>query len=497
MSSRSHSAVALWNARHPRSSGDRAFAIYAVVMVALVAIAPIGRAIWLSAGSREGLALLSNGAAPTVTSAAVALMWACALVVGRDRGPAVRAPFVAYALALSDLSRFETFRGPLLRSGGIVVAVSALAAGFVGSILASRGLSDPGSVARFTAVGALVGVITTVAWLVGQAVPRAAVAGALTIVACAALTCVVPALQMYTPWGWAGLSYPTTGSSPFLTALAALAVILACLAPALMNRFVLADLMTHAARWDAAITHAAGMDFSSAATIYQSMPHRGRHVRAVRPHTRLMWTFFLRNVIGATRTPGRLLVSIVALTTAGGLITLALTPGTPGWLLGATAGVIAFLALGPLTDGVRHAATVASDFPIYGISDERLLIQHTLFPLVITVGVLVAVAVTCSVIIGTGAGASCVSALVLGLVALSTRIINALKGPLPISLLSPISTPVGDVMAAVRLVWAFDAVALAALGGAAAAVALVSPLLVLGVGVTIAAVALTRWRGRR
>jgi hypothetical protein len=52
-------------------------------------------------------------------------------------------------------------------------------------------------------------------------------------------------------------------------------------------------------------------------------------------------------------------------------------------------------------------------------------------------------------------------------------------------------------MAAVRMVWAVDAVLLAALGGAAAAVTLGTPAVLVGVSATLTGIGIKRWRGRR
>ena len=210
----------------------------------------------------------------------------------------------------------------------------------------------------------------------------------------------------------------------------------------------------------------------------------------------LALTFLIRDAIGAARTPGRLVVGVVALTASGVLITLAFAPGSPGWLLGAAAGLIAFAGLGPVTDGIRHAASVAGDFPLYGISDERLLANHALFPLVVLVIALLAAAVVCSILTGIPAASPLASALALGLLALFTQVGNALKGPLPPELLTPIPTPMGDLGAAVRMTWAVDAVLLAASAGASAALAFESPLLLTGVAATVVIVGINRWRHR-
>lgn len=261
MSSRSRAAIDIWDARKVRTTGDRAFALYTVLMLGLIAVIPVGRAVWLSAASPAGLALFTNVAAPGVTSLVVAALWAGALIFGRGRGPAVLPPFLTHTLSASDLSRSDTFRAPLLRSGAIVTAVCTVTAGLIGTSLASNGLAEPVGVAIFTAAGGLVGVTATVAWLTGQVFPRVGIAIGVGILTLAVVTIAFPAMQMYTPWGWAGLAYPTNGISHSLTALSALAAALVALVPTLMNRLGLAGLTTQAARWDSATTHAAGLDF--------------------------------------------------------------------------------------------------------------------------------------------------------------------------------------------------------------------------------------------
>ncbi|MEF3403732.1 hypothetical protein [Agromyces sp. CCNWLW203] len=496
MSARLRAAIGIWRARDVRTAGDRGFLVYMVLMVALVTVAPLARAVWLSATSAEGVALFASPAAPGATMLVVSSMWTGALLLGRDRGPALRPPFPTHALAVSDLPRSSAFRGPVLRAGGLVTATTTLVAGLVAGSLAMSGLSEPLSVAVFAAVGAMVGVITTVAWLAGQAFPRAAVPVALGVLAVGVTTAVVPVIQPFTPSGWVGLAYPGTSSSHTLIALAALTATLVAAVPVLMNRLDIAVLTAQAARWDSATAHVTSMDFTTAAALYRRRPYTGRRSRAVRPMSGLAWTFLIRDAIGAARTPGRLVVGVVALTASGVLITLAFAPGSPGWLLGAAAGLIAFAGLGPVTDGIRHAASVAGDFPLYGISDERLLANHALFPLVVLVIVLLAAAVVCSILTGIPAASPLASALALGLLALFTQVGNALKGPLPPELLTPIPTPMGDLGAAVRMTWAVDGVLLAASAGASAALAFESPLLLTGVAVTVVIVGINRWRHR-
>lgn len=496
MSLRSRAALRVWRSRDTRTVGDRGYLVYLVVMVTLVVAAPLTRAVWLSVATADGVALLASADAPAATMCVVAALWASALLLGRQRGPALLPPFLTHALATSDLPRSDAFRAPLLRAAALMTALTSLIAGVIGSSLLAHELADPLGVLGFIAAGGMVGVIATVAWLTGQVFPRAAIPAALGIMMLGAAGDAVPAMWMFAPWGWVALAYPGGHSPAALAALCAMAVALVAVVPMLMDRLGHAALAAQAVRWDSATIHAAGMDFSAAAAVYRARPHRGRRVRAVRPAGWLPMTFVLRDAIGTARTPGRLIVGILSLLCAAVLLTLAFTPGAPGLVLGATAGVILFAGLGPLTDGLRHAVYVASDFPLYGISDEHLLLNHLLFPLlVMIVGAAVAASASAAVA-GIGLFPPLLSSLAVGLLALLARVGNALKGPLPPALLAPVPTPVGDAAAAIRLIWALDAVLAAALAGIAAALIVEVPALLVGVAVAMFGVASRRWRRR-
>jgi len=496
MRSRSRAAIGIWRARKVRAPGDRAYVIYAVFMVALVVVAPFARAVWLSATSPEGVALLVSPSAPGATVLVAASLWAGALLLGRDRGPALHPAFLTYALAASDLPRSDTFRGPLLRAGALVTAVTTTAAGLVACSVMSQGLAEPFSAAIFTGVAVLVGVIATVAWLAGQALPRAAVPIALSVFSLGLVTAAVPFMQPFTPWGWVGLAYPGTGTSHTVVPLAVIAAMFVALVPGLMNRLGFTVLAAQAARWDSATAHAMGVDFSMAAALYRGRPYTGRQIRAVRPVGRLVWTFLARDAIGAARTPGRLVVALVALITGSILMTLAFVPASPGWLLGASSGLVMFAGLGPLTDGVRHAASVAGGFPLYGIRDENLLANHMLFPLAIVALVLLTSVIVCSLSISVPPAAPLVGSLALGLLAVFNRVGHALKGPVPPSLLTPIPSPMGDLSPAFAVTWALDGVLLAALAGASAALAFQTPSLLVVVAAAVLGVGINRWHHR-
>lgn len=496
MITRTRAVRRMWRARTGRSSGDRAYLAYAVLMVSIVAIAPVIRAVWVSATSPAGIAVLAAPEAPAAVAVLTAMLWACALLAGRDRGPALFAPFVTYVLAASDRPRTEAFGAPVRRAGLQLTTLTTLAAGVVGASLTATGAAGPMALVLFLAAGALVGIIATVLWLAGQAFPRAAAPAALGVILLAVMTALVPALLPFTPWGWVGLAYPTAGSASAVMLLSVLAAGLVAPAPALLSRLGPAETIAQATRWAAATALATGMDLGAAATTYQRRPHRGRRLRAVGRGGGVRWTFVRRDAVGALRTPGRVGIGVLVLVSAGVLLTVAVAPGAPGVLLGAAAGVLLFAGLGPFTDGMRHAADVASDLPLYGLSDEALLISHLLFPIGVVVAVLLVAVLVCAAVAGLGA-TPLIGALASGAVALAARVVTAVKGALPPGLLTPIPTPMGDLGAAVRLVWALDGLLLSVAAGAAAGVILASPLPFLAVAAVVVAAGVSRWAHRR
>lgn len=461
------------------------------LMVALVTIVPLVRAVSVIMASTEGVALLTAPAAQSVAMLATTGIWAFSLLLGRVRGPALRPSFLTHALASSNIPRAVSFRGPLLTLGAAAVALTTMVGILIGASLVSAAHSTVSDALTFVLATICVGVISTIALLVGQAMPRTAAVLAPAVFALGVITSTVPAMQPFTPWGWVGLAYPVTTAAGSLTPLIAMTIILAAAAPALMNKLTLMQLLSQAARWESATSYATGMELAAATTVYQV----SRHLRAVRPALPRALVFLLRDVVGAARTPVRLAAAVLGLVAATTLLMLSLAPESPNWMLGAVAGVILFAGLGPLTDGVRHAASVASDLPLYGISDERLLAHHTLFPALATITLLVLTTVICSLFIG-HAVAVILASLALGILAMTARVANALKGPLPPTLLTPIPTPMGDLGGVVRLTWALDGVLLAALAGATAALGFHSPLLLVSVGAAITGLTIHRWHHR-
>ncbi|GAB3152306.1 hypothetical protein GCM10027058_20050 [Microbacterium neimengense] len=496
MSGSVRTAVALWRQRGARSGGERAFAVYLLAMVALVAVAPLVRAVWLSAAAPDGVALFADPRAPRVIALMTSVVWAAALAWGPSRGPALRPSALTYALGASALPRSRAFLGPVLTAGIFSIVLWTVPAVLAGGSLAVNGVASADAAIGFATAGALGGVVTLCAWLLGQALPRLALPAAALVLGLGVLAAAVPAASTVTPMGWVAAAYPLREATSGLVPLAALALALSALVPWLLDRLRTDELLAQAARADAAQTSIVGLDLGQAADVYRARPAYARRLGAVGARGRPWAVILRRDAVGALRTPLRLILGAAALTLAGVAAVLAVVPGTPALVLGAVAGLLSFAGLGPVTDGIRHAASAAGDVPLYGVTDASLVALHALFPLVAAIALATLAAGLAAAVSAMGAVAVLAVALLV-LMTLALRLAGALKGPMPVALLAPVSTPMGDPMAGVRLVWALDAAVLAAASGAAIVLLPAAPMATCALAGVIAVMIAARWRGRR
>lgn len=491
-------ASTIWRARRARSGGDKTYALYAFLLVAAIVIVPVIRALWLIASSQAGLVVLTSADASAAVSLILVALWAGALLAGRKRGPALLPPFLLHALTGSSIRRARTLRRPVLRSAAIIISACAAGAVLVGMALLGDGHAQLGDVIMFAAAAGAAGVVTAVLWLLGQIFPRAAFQSALTMLIVAGMSFWIPEMLTFTPWGWAGSSYPLSGSGVLsLAGMAVLASASIVMTPVLLSRVTGMQLSTQAAQWERATAFSFSFDFRAATSVYESEPHLGRNIRAINPSRHRWVTFLLRDAVGQARTPGRSFGAITATAAAAALITLSFLPGAPAALLAGIAGVVIYSATGPLTKGLQHAAYVAGDYPLYGISDRRLVLLHTLFPLMTLLAVLTTFATITAFVTGVALGLPLAGAVVVGALTLALRLSNALKGPLPPSLLAPVNTPAGDLSIVMQIGWALSDPLIAILGALTITVLPITPIPLMTLAACVPVVVLVRWKKRR
>ncbi|NLP86131.1 hypothetical protein HF576_20050 [Microbacterium sp. CFH 90308] len=492
MTSALRTSVALWRSMHRRSAGDRAYLGYAILLAALVTVVPLARGIWLAATSPTGVATLAPAAGALPVLVLGAALWTGALLLGRAQGPVAMAPFLAFAVGRSPVPRSAAHARPFVRAVAVCASLGLLAAAV--PVLAWTGAGAVGVAAAVVslAVGAALGVSVAMMWLVGQLVSQRTAALLAVLLATTTVACVtIPALGAFTPMGWLALIYFNAGWSP-AAAVFVIVVALGSLAvPAALRALPAEVVLAHSARWDAATSHIGMLDVSSAANAYLPTPHAGRGWRAVHRVRSLPLRLTLSDAVGAARTPGRLAIGVAGLLIAGILMGVASVHLAP-WLA-AAGGALAYVAVGTVTDGIRHAVEAMSSTAMYGVSDLAMIGGHSLFPAISAVAVvgvaaLVVVAATGGAVWGPAAGAA-----VVALSAVAARILDALKPPMPVELLFPIPTPMGDLSAANRVVWVLDALLLTGLAGAGVAIVGDAPWLMVLAVMVIAAVGIRRW----
>lgn len=442
-------------------------------MLLLVVVLPTARALVIAlAGPAVGSALAAVDLDALVALAAGAAL-PVAVLLGRARGPAVDAPHPTALLLATQARRWHVLRRAVVVSGLLAVSAGALAA--TALALASGSPLVPAALA-----GAAFGVLLTVASLAGQCLtpPRSAALAA----ALALAVLLVPVLP-FTPGGLVALA--VGGAPSAALALVALAALVVPLAPRLLDTASGPSLLAQSYGWRSAMIGAATGDVADALSGYRSLPHRNRHVHAVRVGP-FPLTVLARDAVGALRTPGRSAAAVLALLAAG--VAVAVAAVAPPSLLAipaAAAGVLAYLGAGVWSDGFRHAAETAGQAAFVAPPPFELLLLHGVLPLLLAV----ALATVGAFLLPSGALAP---AAAVALVAVAARAMDATRGALPPALLSPIPTPVGDGAGAAVLLWNLAAPLVSA--GAAVAVVAAPVLLLSAPLVAVACLLVARHR---
>ena len=164
---------------------------------------------------------------------------------------------------------------------------------------------------------------------------------------------------------------------------------------------------------------------------------------------------------------------------------------------GGTAGIVLYGATGPLTKGLQHATSIAGDYPLYGISDRHLVLLHSLFPLMATQVILSIAATTTALATGTTFGVALIGACAVGILTLVLRLGSSLKGPLPPSLLTPASTPAGDLSIVMQIGWAVSDPLIAVLGALTITMVPATPIPLALLTTWTGLLVLARWKKRR
>lgn len=438
-------------ARPPSEPGDRWYLLYAVLITLLIVGFPIVRALAHGLTHPDILRLLvdpPSGLPSLIVIAAVV----AALVVGGTIGPAVLRPVLTAHLAGNHLSRARTLLRPFLAAATGLVMVCVLFTGTAAWALRTSGDLSSGGILPLLAGAACGGWLVAVAWLFGQAFgvfPRLLVA-IMIVVLGLLLTNGLP--SALTTGSWVG---PPLLFAYGLPVWGAAAIASATFVPWMLTRLRGPELLEHAQRRDHAVVAGSVGEVGLALASFRALPWFGRRINAIREGLSFPLTIAVRDIIGGVRTPVRGATAVVGILLTAVLVVIAFVmPPELAWMCAVTAGVLGFASFGVLSDGFRGAAEGIGRPRLFDASVEALFAAHALVP-----GSIALLSGFCALVIGTvfglpliaGATACACSALLV-----LVRAADSARGPLPVRLLTPIPSPVGDAAGIGVMMWQVD-----------------------------------------
>ena len=437
-------------ARPQAASGSGWYAVYASVLVGTIVGVPLVRGAAVGLGQSSVLPFLEDP--PVILlSVGFAAVVAIATLVGGTAGPAVLTPFLTVHLGGNHLSRARTLLRPFLLSAVVLVSACLLAAGTVVWTLWSADAVDGRSAVMLLFTAACGAWIVSVFWLVGQVCTARTRTALVLAVGVAATAASLPPVSL-SPVPWSA----TAVGAVLWTVCALLS---ALMVPRLLVRLRGDDLLDHARRRDLATAAGRSGEVGYALSTFRPLPRFGRGLNAVQAQVPFILTIVRRDIVGALRTPVRGAVGLVGVLASGVLIILSFAlPAGVMWAATAAAAIVGFASLGVVSDGFRHAAASAGRPPLHGVSTARQMAAHGALPallVILVAAVGVGVGNLTGASIGAVPGATACLAL-LGLV----RACDSARGPLPVRLLTPVQSPVGDFAGAAVVLWQVEAVVL-------------------------------------
>jgi len=483
-----------------RSLSSTAMRVYLALFVVAVVGIPVLRALVLAMASPHAIAVVTAESTPAAVewgAAALLLVVAC---IGSMRGAIVPRPAYVHFVVRSSLARRLTLRRPVIALHLLAAAVFGAAASIICGALAVAGLAlDPLAGALFIVVAATYGVLLATAWLGGQVSGRVRTAAGITLVGFLTATAIAAAVGVAD--GLVGWFHTLTSAAASGTLVLAAGGIVLAIVVAVVS---LTASFAMIGRLHGSELMAQGQAWASASMLVQTGDVRGslERIRTPARHTPrrvslhagpLWWVIVKRDATGSVRHPIRLAIGIAAGALAGIFVAIALSvaPGA-GAVIAATAAALAYLSAGAGSDGMRaHADNVGAPV-LFGTGTQTLALLHLILPALVSCTVALVGAAFALTWTHGATSTVLVAAPLLAAMAVALRAVSAVKGPLPVTLLLPVPTPVGDVSVLFALAWSFDALLIAlALGAGLGSFdgAISIPVLVLAAGAIMAVLA--------
>ncbi|WP_203184261.1 hypothetical protein [Streptomyces pratensis] len=435
----------------------RAFTAYLVTLFALFYLVPVVHA----ASTSPALVPLGSPAraTPMACALAVAACWGAQLA-GRFWGPLVMQPFLLHVFMSTDVSP-ACYLGTIARRRLAYASTAVFLSACTAAYLTTDLFDQPDTALQGLAVAAGLSAVAAVAWLWGQV---RAVRDNLALAAAAGVAALVVTA--------AARAAPEDEGSLWLAAgaPAAAAAVLGRAAFRSIREIDLARLARESARASQAQTYAWTGTLHHALDLYRPEP-RGLTSTLIRSDGRFRG-YLAQGSIRALRTPGRTIAAVSFLLTGGALLTFGTTgpeghPALLSWLTGA---VCVYLGSGWVSEtwrGLRDELTLA---PLFGERWGGTLARTLAWPVfAVSVGACLGGGLAVLIRWPLDSGPVNTALLVAGsmVLVLGARFLREMKQHLPLELLLPVVTPLGDLSGLVVIAWQFDGIVAVVIGIAA------------------------------
>ncbi|HLS04640.1 MAG TPA: hypothetical protein VK030_07725 [Actinomycetales bacterium] len=423
---------------------SNAYRAYVILLVSLMTVLPFTLgAIDSIAQPNVARALTSNSAGATAAMLA-GIVLSSIVLLGSARGPVVGPPFQISVQVTATKPRSRSLAPALFKSALGAVLIILYLSGVLILGLVRAGTISPALASGLMFAAFSFAIVFVALWLAGQ-------------------------VSGHRSWSFAWLPLIIGVFAPPKTAtlvgLYCAGAIAFAVFPRLLNALFGPAVIAQSQRWHSARTSLYIGDTTGAFALYGPRPRRGRRWNAVvvRPTWRRV---FFADLIGATRTPGVLILSLVGLFSGLGFLLFGASVSS-GWGTAAAAGgmILGYFALGPLTARFKYVASLRDNPPLFRFTTSQLYALHAIFPAAIglTLSVIVAVVVPWDF---SSLWTAPRTALIAFSILLGLRRYSSAKRELPLLLLTPIESPVGDLSSLNVLLWQADAVLLAGVTGA-------------------------------
>lgn len=444
-----------------RTRGDVLYLVYVLALSVLIVGAPALRAAGTALSRPDVVPLLIATGAPQISTAVTLAGGASLVLLGAVRGPALLSPFFTASLASSAIPRRSVLWRPFLRSLLVTVLGMVIPAVLIGATLVSAGHVELGAAGWFALAAVGTGMMLGAAWFAGQLLGpagRRLLAAALGLLA-------IGALMLPAGIGIGG-AYPVGGRLPGPSAVASslVGVLAVGAAVLLLGRLRGSVLQEQAARWESATVSATTIDLSGAAGFFRPPPAAGRRLPAIGAGP-LAVLYARRDVVAWLRSPERTTVGVIAsLLSAAVLAGSTVITGPLAWFLLLLGSLGLWLASGTFVDGIRHGVHTLGAPQLFGQTAAVQTLLHLTAPIVLLTALGAVGGLGAWLAAGSVPGSALPAVLlpaVLALVLVVGRARDAAKGPMPLSLSTPMPTPQGDVSVLPMLLWLSDAILLA------------------------------------